>query len=73
MFLAEVGLALISRFVPQLDVFFLAMPVKSALAILVLLVYLSTLFDYALDHVNHLRTLLPFLEQQWGSSTGERR
>ncbi|WP_268580500.1 EscT/YscT/HrcT family type III secretion system export apparatus protein, partial [Escherichia coli] len=34
MFLAEVGLALVSRFAPQLQVFFLAMPIKSALALL---------------------------------------
>src|SRR5690606_23099764 len=30
MFLAEVGVALVSRFAPQLNVFFLSMPIKSA-------------------------------------------
>ena len=45
MFLSEVGLALISRFAPQLQVFFLAMPIKSGLAILVLAIYAVTLFD----------------------------
>ncbi|HVL10239.1 MAG TPA: type III secretion system export apparatus subunit SctT, partial [Burkholderiaceae bacterium] len=30
MFMAEVGLALVNRFAPQLQVFFLAMPIKSA-------------------------------------------
>ncbi len=46
MFLAEVGLGIVSRFVPQLQVFFLAMPVKSAIAIFVFSVYVSTLFGY---------------------------
>jgi type III secretion protein T len=46
MFLAEMGLALISRFAPQLQVFFLAMGIKSALAMFVLAVYGVTLFVY---------------------------
>lgn len=37
MFIAEMGLALVGRFAPQLQVFFLAMPVKSAVGLLVLL------------------------------------
>jgi type III secretion protein T len=47
MFLAEVGMAIISRFVPQLQVFFLAMPIKSGIAMLVFAVYGVVLFDYA--------------------------
>lgn len=46
MFLAEVGLALMSRFVPQLQVFFLAMPIKSALAMLMFALYAVVLFDH---------------------------
>ncbi len=46
MFLAEIGLGIVSRFVPQLQVFFLAMPVKSAIAIFVFSVYVSSLFGY---------------------------
>ena len=65
MFLAELGLALVSRFVPQLQVFFLAMPIKSALAILVLILYLGTLFDYAMDYVTDLRTIVPMLHHEW--------
>ncbi len=49
MFLAEVGLGIVSRFVPQLQVFFLAMPVKSAIAIFVFSVYVGTLFGYVRD------------------------
>jgi type III secretion protein T len=47
MFLSEAGLALVSRFVPQLQVFFMAMPIKSAVAFIVLAVYAAVLFDTA--------------------------
>ena len=73
MFLAEIGLALISRFVPSLDVFFLAMPIKSGLAMLVLLVYLATLFDYGLDYIREQRNVMPFLLDQWGTHAGGTR
>ncbi|MRD47074.1 EscT/YscT/HrcT family type III secretion system export apparatus protein [Caenimonas koreensis DSM 17982] len=49
MFLAEAGMAIISRFVPQLQVFFLAMPIKSAIAMVVFAIYGVVLFDYAGD------------------------
>jgi type III secretion protein T len=45
MLIAEMGLALVSRFAPQLQVFFLAMPIKSAVALFVFSVYAITLFD----------------------------
>ena len=66
MFLAEVGLALASRFAPQLQVFFLAMPIKSALALLVLVLYMGTLFEYAADTSEQIQSILPFLNEQWG-------
>ena len=40
MFLATLGLGLVNRTAPQLNVFFLSMPVKSALGIAMLIVYL---------------------------------
>ena len=43
MFLAEFGLGLVSRFAPQLNVFFLSMPVKSAVGIFVLILYVGSL------------------------------
>ncbi|EPG0529834.1 type III secretion system export apparatus subunit SctT [Vibrio harveyi] len=46
MFLAEFGLALISRFAPQLNVFFLAMPIKSAIASVLLIVYLALMMNH---------------------------
>lgn len=69
MFLAEVGLAFISRFVPQLQVFFMAMPIKSAIAMLVLMVYMATLFEYGGAYVRDLREVVPFLDGQWAGST----
>jgi len=45
MFLAEFTLALVSRFSPQLNVFFLAMPIKSAIGIFVLVIYIKLLMD----------------------------
>lgn len=67
MFLAELGLALVSRFVPQLQVFFIAMPVKSALAVLILIFYASTLFDYGFDLVESVGGIARALDAQWGS------
>jgi type III secretion protein T len=45
MFLSEMGLALISRFAPQLQVFFLAMPLKSAVGLLVLVLSLGVVMN----------------------------
>jgi len=66
MFLAEFGLALVSRFAPQLQVFFMAMPIKSALAMLVLMLYASSLFEYATEHVLGIGQILPWLRNLWG-------
>lgn len=65
MFLAELGLALVSRFTPQLQVFFVAMPIKSAVATLVLLLYAATLFEYASGLVASTSATLPFLRELW--------
>ena len=67
MFLSEIGLALVSRFAPQLQVFFLAMPIKSALALLVLVLYMSTLFEYVGEMIGDLRGVVPMLDTQWRS------
>lgn len=58
MFLAEFGLAIISRFAPQIQVFILAMPIKSAIAILILIFYFSTMFDVAGRESASFRSLL---------------
>lgn len=51
MFLSELGLALISRFAPQLEVFFLAMSVKSAVALLLLILSLTIVLTSADKHM----------------------
>ena len=45
MFLATLGLGLVNRTAPQLNVFFLSMPVKSALGIALLVIYLPFIMD----------------------------
>lgn len=46
MFAAELALALVSRFAPQLNVFVLAMPVKSGVAFFLLVLYMPFLMEY---------------------------
>ena len=66
MFLAEFGLALVSRFAPSLNVFILAMPIKSLVVSLLLVLYLGILMEHAYDAlllaVDPLRLLRPVLE-----------
>ena len=45
MFLATLGLGIVNRTAPQLNVFFLSMPVKSALGIAFLVIYLPFVLD----------------------------
>ncbi len=73
MFLAEMGLALVSRFVPQLQVFFLAMPIKSALAFLVLVLYFSTILDYSRDLIEQTPRTLQLLDEHWRAPAQEAR
>lgn len=60
MFLSEFALALVSRFAPQVQVFILAMPIKSALAIFILIFYFSRLLPYANDQ---LAVFQPFINR----------
>jgi len=45
MFLATLGLGLVNRTAPQLNVFFLSMPIKSGLGIAMLVIYLPYIMD----------------------------
>ncbi|MFC4275309.1 type III secretion system export apparatus subunit SctT [Achromobacter aloeverae] len=67
MLLAEAGLGLASRFTPQLQVFFLAMPIKSALGILMLALYLHVLADHAIGLSSRVGEVLPLLRPYWGA------
>lgn len=51
MFLSEFALAMVSRFAPQVQVFVLAMPIKSLLAITMLIFYFSTMIRYAESNI----------------------
>jgi type III secretion protein T len=66
MMLAEMGLALVSRFVPQLQVFFLAMPIKCGMAFFVLVVYIPVLFGYLREEIDALPRLLGSLTGAFG-------
>lgn len=50
MFLTEFALAIISRFDPQIQVFILAMPIKSGLVVILLTFYLAFLLPNAAEH-----------------------
>lgn len=67
MYLAEISLALMSSFVPQLQVFFMAMPIKSALALFVLAAYGTTLFHYMDRDITGMREILPQLARLLGA------
>ena len=45
MFLATLGLGFVNRTAPQLNVFFLSMPIKSALGVAMLIIYLPFIMD----------------------------
>ena len=66
MFLSEFGLALISRFAPQLNVFILSMPIKSAVAIAIMIVYVPLVLHYFSDYLSDssalLSPLIPLLQ-----------
>lgn len=55
MFLAEFGLGLIGRFAPQLNIFFLSMPIKSGLAAFLLIFYWGVLILYFGDLLDNVR------------------
>ncbi|MEM0925162.1 MAG: flagellar biosynthetic protein FliR, partial [Planctomycetota bacterium] len=48
-FISEFGLGLMNRFAPQLNVFSLSMPVKSIIAMVVLVLYVPFLMEYLAD------------------------
>lgn len=63
LFISEMGLGLINRFAPQLNVFFLAMPVKSLVAFIVMVFYLPFLVDYFSKETGTADHLLDWLQE----------
>lgn len=63
MFLAEFGMGMMNRFAQQLNVFQLAMPIKSALAIFMLVLYISLLYTLFQTQLLEDRKLLLLLQK----------
>ena len=61
MFLATLGLGFVNRTAPQLNVFFLSMPVKSALGVAMLVIYLPFIMDM-LIYTKDTQILRPAME-----------
>ena len=65
MFLTELCMGLIGRFAPQLDVFFLSMPIKCVVAVFFLLIYWRILVDVLeknmIDIIEGIATLFTLL------------
>ena len=62
LFISELGLGFMNRFVPQLNVFFLSMPMKSGLATFLFIPYMSFLVVYFKDQFLQLKGLIHMLE-----------
>lgn len=56
--LVDLAFGLVNRVVPQLNVFFFTMPLKGALAAVMIALYLSYVTDVALTYIDGLQTLL---------------
>ncbi len=62
MFLAEFGLGLIGRFAPQLNIFFLSMPIKSAVSNFILVFFWGTLIFYFGDMLRGIKDEIGILD-----------
>ena len=65
MFITEFGIALISRSAPQLNVFILAMPIKSGVAAAILVLYVSTILQLAKKHDEGIPKLFQIMGELW--------
>jgi type III secretion protein T len=63
LFVTELGLGLVNRFAPQLNVFFLSMPIKSAVGLLVLISYMQFLLVFIRDGFIQRMDILNMLKQ----------
>jgi type III secretion protein T len=61
-FAAELGLGLINRFSPQLNVFFLSMPIKSGVASFILILYVTIFLGYFQGYLMENSQMFLFLE-----------
>lgn len=58
MFFAEFALALVSRFAPQVQVFILALPIKSGIAMVLLIFYIPIMLRYAYAEHDQLQVYI---------------
>lgn len=65
MFITEFGIALISRSAPQLNVFILAMPIKSGVAAAILVVYVGTILTLGRKYDQNIPDLFRMLGDLW--------
>ena len=61
-FVSELGLGLINRFAPSLNVFFLSMPIKSGVASFLLILYVYYVFYLLMSSGDGLRDLITFIQ-----------
>ncbi|WP_461833078.1 type III secretion system export apparatus subunit SctT [Desulfothermus sp.] len=61
-FFTDFGLGLINRFAPQLNVFFLSMPIKSGIACFLLILYMGMLWRYLRPELLNFDNVLKFLK-----------
>lgn len=61
LFLSEFGLGMVNRFAPQLNVFFLAMPIKSWLSMVFLLMYMSIIGYFFQKYFMYDSKILEFI------------
>lgn len=66
MFMAEFALALVSRFAPQLQVFVVAMPIKSGLAIFMLVFYFTYLMPFGASQTQVASGYVTYMYQMFG-------
>ena len=66
MFLAEFCFALVNRSAQQLNVFVLSMPVKTAVAFIILLIYAGPMFQYMSEQEHNIGSMKAYVEQLLG-------
>ena len=63
MFLSDFSLGLVNRFAPQLQVFFLSLPLKSGVSVLILIFYMSTFFELSKLEFSDSLIMIEFLNK----------
>ena len=62
MFISDIGMGIINRFAPQLNILFLSMPIKSVLGILLLILYLPYFLFYLKNYIVQNANVLNILK-----------